>query len=207
MSVESVKSLYEHVSDRIKDPFLGVFSFFIVLLNWKIFLVTFSEETFYYKMFVIENLVKDSNYRSAWFPFFISILFFLCSSVMKILFRFVTQFFQRVDDWFVKIPMDQEKISLLKENTLMRIELDKAVQRNEELLKLHIYVKGFLIDVNPITSDFMTKTNPLISYVSQINMSADSQIIIRSHLNDSIALANKIQNFKTNVAQVYNIKE
>lgn len=203
---ENVKSFYEHVSDRIKDPFMGTYSFFIMLCNWKIFLVSFSDETFYYKLFVIQGLISEENYRSIWLPLVFASCFFILSSLLKIVFRFVAQAFQRLDDLVVRVPMDKEKIGLLQENSLMRVEIDNLIKKNEELIRLHTYIKGFYIEVNPLTNDIQTRGNELANSSASLGLNSNLQSSFSTYFANSVELANKIENFKTNVSNIYRIK-
>lgn len=179
-------SLSAFLNDRLKDPFLGVYSFFILTYNWKVFLITFSNIDIFFKIEKINYLLKIAHFRSVWFPLILTVLYIVLSSLLKTLTKLFIQTWQRLDNKVLPVAMDDEKINLLLLNS-------KLISENEKLSKR-------ILEYSHISQSVMYFIAQQAANVATVN-----NLINRERLPENVAkvyetsheLVNGIENLKS----------
>jgi hypothetical protein len=196
MSVSmSISSTLEHIADRIKDPFLGAYSFFVLITNWRIILALFYWEDYSVKVETINNLIKANYFASAWKPLVITIIFFVISSIFKTLVRLFLQAWQRLDDKVAIYPMDPEKISFMQANTELLKENQKLTLSITQYSKVYSYIMYFLsqndqhvVRVNNLTNQDRAGANVVDNMFHSAHQLATGFGTLKSNIEQNVAL-------------------
>jgi hypothetical protein len=132
-----------HLGERLRDPFLGAYTFFVIFCNWKIWLLIFSKMDIFLKIEHISILIKKAHFRAFWLPLIFVTLYFILSSLFKTLTKYFLQNWQKIDDYVLPFSLDSEKINLIKINNNLIGENEKLSKKILEYSSLSQYVMYF----------------------------------------------------------------
>lgn len=187
-STFSLNTTLEHIADRIKDPFLGAYSFFLVTYNWKIFLYLFSELSLHKTISGIEELM---SIKSILCPLVITIAFFVLTPFLRTVVRFILQLLQRVDDKVSKVPMDKEKVELIDRNTRLLSENAKLTTQNHHLVEFKSKVqyclsqnKNSIVYINENINELDPNDHSVATFANNAHDLVKGVTTLENNLND-----------------------
>lgn len=151
----NITATVEHISDRIKDPFLGSYSFFFLTLNWRLWLVLFSGEAYGTKLMLLESNIYYNCFQSIWMPLCFSFGFHIIIPILRTSIRVLNQFTSQLDSKILKKVMDEEKLKLVSENEELKNEKIRLMEKVSELLKAYGFSQYFISQ----NSDYAVRIN------------------------------------------------